>query len=123
MDFLQNIPGTKNYSLAHTEDFKGRNIKANLSWSRTQVKFFHLIASLSVILRQLKLTKLKLEVLKSDFPTQVCFYNTALKTIEPHVALIRFWLSRFCSGKCGPGLQILLRVNWNRVAKGRHLCH
>jgi len=39
----------------------------NLSWSRTREKFCHLIASLSVILLQLKLTKLKLEVLKSDF--------------------------------------------------------
>jgi len=31
------------------------------------VKFYQLIASLSVILLQLKLTKLKLEVLHSDF--------------------------------------------------------
>jgi len=31
------------------------------------VKFCQLIANLSVILLQLKLTKLKLEVLKSDF--------------------------------------------------------
>jgi len=44
-----------------------RIIQANLSWSRTRVKFCLLIASLSVILLQLKLTKLKLEVRKSDF--------------------------------------------------------
>jgi len=45
----------------------GRNFKANLSWSRTRAKFGRLTASLFVILLQLKLTKLKLEVLKSDF--------------------------------------------------------
>jgi len=31
------------------------------------VKFYQLIASLSVILLQLKLTKLKLDIFKSDF--------------------------------------------------------
>jgi len=45
----------------------GRIIKVNLSWSQTRAKFCQLIASLSVLLLQLKLTKLKLEVLKSDF--------------------------------------------------------
>jgi len=45
----------------------GRIIKANLSWSRTRVKFCQLIASLPLIRLQLKLTKFKLEVLKSDF--------------------------------------------------------
>jgi len=38
-----------------------------LSLSRIRVKFCQLIASLSVILLQLKLKKLNLEVLKSDF--------------------------------------------------------
>jgi len=45
----------------------GHIIKSNLSRSRTRAKFCQLIASLSVILLQLKLTKLKLEVLKFDF--------------------------------------------------------
>jgi len=44
-----------------------RILKANFSWSQTRAKFFQLIASLSVILLQLKLTKLKLEIRKSDF--------------------------------------------------------
>jgi len=47
--------------------FIGRIIKANLSWSQTRVRFFQLIASLSVILLQLKPTKVKLDVLKTDF--------------------------------------------------------
>jgi len=45
----------------------GRIIRANLSRSQTQAKFYLLIASLSVILLQLQLTILKLEVVKSDF--------------------------------------------------------
>jgi len=44
-----------------------RIMKANFSLSRTRAKFCQLIAGLSVILLQLKLTKLKLEVIKSDF--------------------------------------------------------
>jgi len=35
-----------------------RILKANLSWSPTRTKFFQLIASLSVVLPQLNLTKL-----------------------------------------------------------------
>jgi len=42
-------------------------MKANLNWSRTRAKYCQWIASLSVILLQLKLTKLKLEVLKFAF--------------------------------------------------------
>jgi len=45
----------------------GRIIKANLSGSQTRAKFCQLIASLSAILLQLKLMKLKLEVLKFEF--------------------------------------------------------
>jgi len=45
----------------------GPYYKSNLRWSRTRVIFFQLIASLSVILIQLMLTKLKLEILTSDF--------------------------------------------------------
>jgi len=45
----------------------GRIIKANLSSSQTLAKFCLLTASLSVILLQLNLTKLKLEVRKSNF--------------------------------------------------------
>jgi len=46
-------------------------MEANLSRSRTRAKFCRLIASLSEILLQLKLTKLKLEVIKSDFNTKI----------------------------------------------------
>jgi len=45
----------------------GRILEANSSWSPTPAKFCQLIASLSVILSQLNLTKLKLEYLKSGF--------------------------------------------------------
>jgi len=38
----------------------GRILKANLSWSPTRAKFCQLIASLSIVLPQLNLTKLKL---------------------------------------------------------------
>jgi len=48
-------------------DTLGRIIKVNLSLSRTRAKFCQLIASLSVNQLQIKSTKLKLEVLKSDF--------------------------------------------------------
>jgi len=44
-----------------------RILKANLSWSPTWVIFFQLILSLSVVLLQLILTKLKLEYLKIGF--------------------------------------------------------
>jgi len=43
----------------------GRILKANLSWNPTRAKFFQLIASLSGILPELNLTKLKLEYLNS----------------------------------------------------------
>jgi len=45
----------------------GHILKANLSWSPIRAKFCQLIASLSVVLSQLKLTNLKLEQLKSVF--------------------------------------------------------
>jgi len=41
--------------------------ESKLEWSRTRAKFCQLIAHFSLILRQLKLTKLKLDILKSDF--------------------------------------------------------
>jgi len=44
--------------------------KRKLSWSLTCAKFFQLIASLSVVLPQLNLTKFKLEYLKSGFKDQ-----------------------------------------------------
>jgi len=44
--------------------------------SLIRAKFCQLIASLSVILLQLKLTKLKLEILKSDFQRKKERYNT-----------------------------------------------
>jgi len=50
--------------------FKNSNsriLKANLSWSPTWAKFYQLISSLSVVLPQLNLTKLKLEYLKFGF--------------------------------------------------------
>jgi len=37
----------------------GRMLKANLSWSPTQAKFFQLISSLYVVVFQLNLTKHK----------------------------------------------------------------
>jgi len=43
--------------------FIARILKANLSWSPTWAKLCQLIASLSVVLPQLNLTKLKLEYL------------------------------------------------------------
>jgi len=45
----------------------GRILKANSSWSLTRAKLCQLIASLSVVLSQLNLAKLKLEYLKSGF--------------------------------------------------------
>jgi len=57
--FLRNCVDTREYGFEMSI--------TNLGWSRTQAKFCQLIASLSVILLQLKLTKLKLEVRKSDF--------------------------------------------------------
>jgi len=47
--------------------FNSRILNANLSWSPTWAKFYQLIASLSVVLFQVSLTKLKLEYLKLDF--------------------------------------------------------
>jgi len=44
-----------------------RFLKANLSWSSTRAKFCQLIASLSVVLPQINLTKLNLEYLKFGF--------------------------------------------------------
>jgi len=44
-----------------------RILKINLSWSSTWVKFFQLIASLSVLLAQLNMTKLNFEYLKFQF--------------------------------------------------------
>jgi len=44
-----------------------RILKANSSWSPTWAKFCQLIASLSVVVSQLNLTKLKLEYLKFGF--------------------------------------------------------
>jgi len=88
-------------------------------------KFFQLIANLFVILLQLKLTKLKLEVLKSDFQRkkdinlqltgkisfkfdfQVCFYNTALSSVSVH--FLEKWVissvrKRYCALGLGLGL-------------------
>jgi len=45
----------------------GRILKANLSWSPTWAIFCQLIASISDVLPQLNLTKLKLEYLKFGF--------------------------------------------------------
>jgi len=44
-----------------------RVLKENLSWSSTWAKFYQLSASISVVLPQLNLTKLKLEYLKFGF--------------------------------------------------------
>jgi len=55
---------------------KGHIMKANLSWSRTRAKIYQLISSLSVILLQLKLTKFKLEVFKSNFQGKKKDMNT-----------------------------------------------
>jgi len=100
-------------------------MKANLSWSRTRAKFCQLIASLSVILLQFKLTKLTLEFLKSDFQrkkrkiwtqinlqltgkfrssstsAQVCFYNTApmCKLLKYTVCAQHWWWFPFGSAK------------------------
>jgi len=43
-----------------------RILKANLSWSPTRAKFCQLIASLSVVLPQINMTKLKLQYLKFE---------------------------------------------------------
>jgi len=53
-----------------------RFIKANLSRSQTRAKFCQLNSSSSVILLQLQLTKLKLEVLKSNFQRKNKDMNT-----------------------------------------------
>jgi len=50
-----------------SRDTNSRIFKANSSWSTTWAKFRQLIASLSVVLPQLNLTKLKLEYLKFGF--------------------------------------------------------
>jgi len=42
-------------------------LKANLSWSPTSSKSCQLIASLSVVLPQVNMTKIKLEYLKTGF--------------------------------------------------------
>jgi len=57
----------KLYNFVISMKIMGSIIKSKLSWSRTRAKYCQLIASLSVILLQLKPTKFNLEVFKSDF--------------------------------------------------------
>jgi len=57
----------------------GRILKANLRWSPTRAKFCQLIASLSVVLPQINLTKLKFEYLKFGFSTKKKDINTDKK--------------------------------------------
>jgi len=59
----------------------GRILKANSSWSPTRAKFCKVIASLSVVLPQLNLTKLKLEYLKSGFRCKKERYNIDEKVV------------------------------------------
>jgi len=51
-----------------------RILKVNLKWSLTRAKFCRLSASFSIVLSQLKVTKLKLEYFKSDFKHKSDFF-------------------------------------------------
>jgi len=64
---LQSAYYLKSVIKTHIHMTIGPYYKSKPEKSRTRVKFCQLIASLSVILLQLKPTKLKLEILKSGF--------------------------------------------------------
>jgi len=93
-------------------------IRTNLSWSQTQAKFCQIILSLSLILLQLKLTKLKHEVLKSDYSAKKKDTNTGkLKINWQNFAQARLYL-RFAFiirafHAFYRNLVIFVKKNWN----------